>query len=146
MESQAHLRPCGGLEGKTVYLKPVDPFKRMVEACKRIGDEKTGIDVEPSQHPTVPGLVVLKPVPRKAAPETENESVTPAKSESAAGPDHEARLALIARIDRLLAFEKRIAELESENRLLSDLVGRLAGENRDLRSRAAPGEAKPATP
>jgi len=138
MEPVPRPRACGGLEGKNVHLKPVDPFKSMVEACERIG-----IDVEPSFHPTVPGLVVLRPVPKNAPPEASRAGEAPSKPEPAvAGPDHEARLALISRIDRLLGFEKRVAELESENHILQDLVARLASENRDLRKGS--GQAEPA--
>lgn len=140
MESASRAKPCGGLEGTTVRVRPVDPMKTVIDACHRMGAARE-IDVEPAPHPTVPGLVVLRPVPKKP-PEDPEAQVDPPRPQ-AAGPDHAARLALIERIDRLLSFENRIAELEAQNHALEDIVARLAGENKDLKKSQ---EARPANP
>ena len=140
MESSSRSKPCGGLEGSPVRVRPVDPMKNITDACHRMAGASQ-IDIEPAPHPTVPGLVVLRPVPKKP-PEDPEAQVDPPRPQTA-GPDHAARLALIERIDRLLAFENRIAELEAQNRALEDIVARLAGENKDLRKSQ---EARPANP
>ena len=136
MEAASRSKPCGGLEGTNVRLRPVDPMKKVIDACHRMGGKE--IDVEPAPHPTVPGLVVLRPV-AKSLPEDPADPPRP----QAAGPDHAARLALIERIDRLFSFENRIAELEAQNRALEDIVARLASEAKDLKKSQ---EARPANP
>lgn len=124
-------KPCGGLEGQSLRLNPIDPFGSIKDACRQMG-AKTGIEVEPSHHPTVPGLVVLRALPKKPERPPESPAEEP-EPRQVSGPDHAARLALIEKIDRLLAYEKRIAELLAQNRALEDIVARLAAENRDLR-------------
>lgn len=125
MEPILKRAPCGGLDGKIVRITPESPFGGVKEICERAKQGAT-MSVVPSPHPTTPGLLVLRPVEeRPIQPEP--------RPQAAAAPDHQARLALIDRIDRLLAFEKQIAELEAENAVLQDLVARLASENRELR-------------